>query len=139
MATASKAGRKRGKMNPPIWLAAKVTPPALETSMRWVADSLVQTISAPAAAQICSAASGHGHGQGHLGPGRGGDDQFEQQEQGLVVGEDTALPVDQGDVLATGVDDGPHVGPRGPHQVGDPGGRGGAVVATPRRRWRRRG
>ena len=54
-------------MKPPIWLAAKVTPPVLATSMRWVADSLVHMISAPASAQMCSAAMGVGHRQRHLG------------------------------------------------------------------------
>ncbi len=51
-----------------------------------------------------------------------GDHQVEQEQEGLVVGEDVALVVDQGDVLAAGVDDRPQVGPRRPHQVGDPGG-----------------
>ena len=43
-------------MKPPDWLAARVTFSDRATSIRWEADSLVHTISAPASWQISSAA-----------------------------------------------------------------------------------
>ena len=107
--------------------------------MRWVADSFVQTISAPAAAQMLLG----GHGRRPPGgppwrAGLGGDDQVEQEQQGLVVGEHPALVVDEGEVLAAGVDDRPEVGARGADQVGDVAG-GGPAVARHDRGGRRVG
>ena len=43
--------------------------------------------------------------------------QREQRQEGLLVGEDVAGVVDQGEVLAVGVEHGPEVGPGGPHQA----------------------
>ena len=69
VAAPSKAGRNAGKMKPPDWLAARVTFSDRATSMRWEADSLVQTISAPASRQIFSAAPLAATGRAIRAPG----------------------------------------------------------------------
>ncbi len=97
--------------------------------MRWVADSLVHMISAPASAQMCSAAMGVDTGRATLACRDPGHHQVQEQEEGLVVGEDLALVVDEREVLPARVDDRPQVCPRGPHQVGHVAGRGPGSLA----------
>ena len=125
-------------MNPPDWLAAKVIPPWEATSIRWADDSLVKMMAAPASAQMSSAARLHRDRQGHPRVGLGLDDQAQQDEEGLVVGEHRALVVDDGEVLAARVDDRAEVGARGPDQVGDPRRARGAVERHHPRRVGRR-
>ena len=72
-------------------------------------------------------------GQGHLGVADPRDHQVEEQQQGLVVGEDLALVVDQGEVLPAGVDDRAQVGPRGPDQARHVLGGGPGVTGHDRR------
>ncbi len=125
-------------MKPPDWLAARVTRSVRATSIRWEAESLVQTISAPAFRQISSAAPLAATGRATRADGMGLGDQGQQHQQGLVVGQGVAQVVDDGHVLATGIEDRPEVGTRGPHQLGHPGRAGLAVEASGRRRcWRR--
>ena len=114
-------------MNPPDWLAARVTCSERATSIRCEADSLVHTISAPAFRQISSAARLAATGSATRADGCGSGHQRQQHQQGLVVGERMAQVVHDGHVLASRVEDRPQVGARGPHQLGDPGGAGLAV------------
>ena len=123
MAAPSKAGRNDGKMKPPDWLAARVTFSERATSMRCEADSLVQTISAPASWQIRSARAAGRHRQGDPGPGDRLGHQGHQDEERLVVAEHVAGVVDDVDELAPRVEHGTEVGARRPHQLGHPGGR----------------
>ena len=87
----------------------------------------MKVIGAPASAQMASAARLTATGRATRGVGLGLDHQAQQHQQGLVVGEHRALVVDDGQVLAVGVDHRPQVGARGPDQVGDPGGVGRTV------------
>ncbi len=114
-------------MNPPDWLAARVTRSVRATSIRWEAESLVQTISAPAFWQISSAATLAATGRATRADGIGLGHQGQQDQQGLVVGQGVAEVVDDGHVLAARVEDRPEVGARRPHQLGHPGRAGLAV------------
>ncbi len=107
-------------MKPPDWLAARVTRSVRATSIRWEAESLVHTISAPAFWQISSATTLAATGRATRVAGIGLGDQGQQHQQGLVVGEHVAQVVDDGHVLAAGVEHRPQVGARGPHQLGHP-------------------
>ena len=134
MAAASKAGRKPGKMNPPDWLAAKVTRSERATSIRCEAESLVQTISAPACRQISSAARLAATGSATRPDGWASVTRVKQHQQRLVVGQRMAEVVDDGHVLAARVEDGTEVRARRAHQLGHLGGAGLPVEGQHARR-----
>ena len=107
-------------MKPPDWLAARVTFSERATSIRCDADSLVQTISAPALRQISSAALLAATGKRDPRTRVGFGDQGEDHEERLVVRKRMTAVVHDGHVLATRIEDRAEVGTGGLHQFGHP-------------------
>ena len=109
-------------MNPPDWLAARVTCSVPGHVHQVGGGNLVQTISAPRSGEISLGRPAGRHREGDPGPRDRTRRPGSTDEERLVVGERAPLVVDEGHVLAPGVEDRAEVGPRGPHQLGDPGG-----------------
>ena len=114
-------------MNPPDWLAARVTCSERATSIRCEAESLVHTISAPAFRQISSATTLAATGRATRAAGLASVTRVNSTSSASSSVSGWPEVVHDGHVLATGVEDRPQVGPGGPDQLGHPGGAGLAV------------